>query len=289
MQIWGGGGDGAKILAKDLSSVIAGKPRKEKKALLKVYETFIKNPNNQAAEGTLREAISTSKAVKDATKAGGGIFDDFNRTATTFSLENSLIRPIKNHNTFETLKKDALKDLKKTIEESPAIKIKINSDEIANQAIKETAKDSLKLAGRRLMYPVNKLVSMFIDKNSKKVLSEVVSLSKSEFGAAYYKKLIKARGLSSRAPKDIEISSKAARINIDNLISGNKYNCEGGFNLIDNSITFTREFNTLPRSLQANLLTHELKHFEQADQVIRREIWKNKENNAKKLLLVNMN
>lgn len=49
--------------------------------MLKVYETFIKNPNNQAAEGTLREAISTSKAVKDATKAGGGIFDDFNRTA----------------------------------------------------------------------------------------------------------------------------------------------------------------------------------------------------------------
>ncbi len=259
----------SKSIAQTLQAVTIGKSKNEKKSIIKLYETYISNPNNKNIESQLQKAIASSQTVENAAKSGGGIFDDLNRTTTTFALENQLIRPIRIHNTFSQLQKESCEALRKTLADIPAPEIKIDTKELARRVIEESRKETLTLAGRRLKYPINKVLSQFINKDKRKLLAEVTQLPKEEFGAAYYKKLLEAKNLTNVAPTEINILPKSARMNIYDITSNNKYKCEGGFNLMDNTISFTKEFNTLPKAIQANLIRHELKHFEQIDQTIR--------------------
>ena len=67
--------------------------------------------------------------------------------------------------------------------------------------------------------------------------------------------------------KKIQVLNERAKMTFDSLFT--EHNCQGGFNLFDNTIRFTNEFRSLPKRIQASFVSHELKHFEQADQVIR--------------------
>jgi hypothetical protein len=121
-----------------------------------------------------------------------------------------------------------------------------------------------------LLYPINKAISAFISKDFKSLLTDVIKLPKNKFGVAYYEKLINAKGLSERAPKDIVVTNNTAKLSFCELLTKkSKYSCQGGFNPVMNTIEYTKEFPILPKWLQTNLITHELKHFEQTDTIIR--------------------
>ena len=137
-----------------------------------------------------------------------------------------------------------------------------NLSKIVSDAIKEARKQAIQDAGTLLYriaaYPVNLVRRASIPKGKRTMLSELVHKPKEQFKDAYYSKLLEKKGLSGRAPLKAEVTS----------ILGGK-SVEGGFNGFNNTISFTKEFSSVPRSVQANLLTHELRHFEQSDQIIR--------------------
>ncbi len=158
--------------------------------------------------------------------------------------------------------------------------IKMYQHQCDVKAMKETASCLMKeirhganvLAGRTLLYPVNKTFSAFISKDFKNLLKDIVKLPKHEFGFAYYQKLIRSNGLIERAPQKIVVNDKTAGMSIEEAFMPDfitKYRCQGGFNPQSNTIEFTKEFSSLPKWYQTNLITHELKHFEQADTIIR--------------------
>ena len=129
------------------------------------------------------------------------------------------------------------------------------------------SKEALKSTGKITISPLTKFLSWFIPSGSRKSLSKALKFSKYEFGTQYYKNMLQEKGLVNRAPKDFQVSNNSASLTVESLLGG--YKCQGGFNPFSNSICFTNEFRSLPKRIQAELLSHELKHFEQIDNVIR--------------------
>ena len=132
---------------------------------------------------------------------------------------------------------------------------------------KATYKEAFESFGKILAYPFTKISSLFIPSTSKRAISKAIDLSDFEFGSQYYLNLLEAKSIRGRAPKQIQVLNERAKMTFDSLFT--KHNCQGGFNLFDNTIRFTNEFRSLPKRIQASFISHELKHFEQADQVIR--------------------
>jgi len=142
------------------------------------------------------------------------------------------------------------------------------SKEALKDAAKQTLNDSLTMTKRIIMYPANKAMSYTIPKASREQFSELLKLPKEKFGQTYYNHLLDSKGLSGRAPAQVTITNRSAKLTVDQLITGQK-NIMGGFSPLNNTIEYTKEFATASRAIQANLVAHELKHFEQADAVIR--------------------
>lgn len=142
---------------------------------------------------------------------------------------------------------------------------KIN--EIATNAQKAAYKEAFKSFGKVLAYPFTKTASFFIPSTSKQAICKAIDLSGFEFGQQYYLNLLDVKGIRGRAPKQIQVLKERAKMTFDSLFTD--HNCQGGFNLFDNTISFTNEFRSLPKRIQASFVSHELNHFEQADQVIR--------------------
>lgn len=140
-------------------------------------------------------------------------------------------------------------------------------EEFVSFALKTFWKESAKSVGKILMYPFSKIASFFIPSSSRRAIGTALETSDYKFGQQYYKNLLELNDLATRAPKEVQILPRSAQLTVSSLFS--KYKCEGGFNLYNNTISFTKEFTALPKSLQANLVSHELKHFEQIDNVIR--------------------
>lgn len=187
---------------------------------------------------------------------------------TALPIADKIITPVKMHYGLKQAVKQAKNDLKSLKFEVP--EVKISSDKIAKEVLKEIRHENNVLLGRTLLYPINKFISAFISKDFKNLLSDVIKLPKNKFGAAYYEKLVNAKGLSQRAPKSIVVTNNEAKLSYTELLTKkSKYTCQGGFNPILNIIEYTREFSSLPKWLQTNLVTHELKHFEQTDKIIR--------------------
>lgn len=187
---------------------------------------------------------------------------------TAFPLSSKIITPVKMHNGFQKAVKQGMANLK-DLKVEP-LQIKIDTDKLVKDVLKETRHEKNVLVGRMLLYPVNKVISTFISKDFKELLKDVIKLPKNKFGASYYEKLVNAKGLSGRAPKDIVVTNKEAKLSYAELLwKKSKYTCQGGFNPIMNTIEYTKEFSSLPKWLQTNLVTHELKHFEQTDTIIR--------------------
>ena len=187
---------------------------------------------------------------------------------TALPIADKIITPVKMHYGLKQAVKQAKNDLKSLKFEVP--EVKISSDEIAKEVFKDIRHENNVLLGRTLLYPINKFISAFISKDFKNLLSDVIKLPKNKFGAAYYEKLVNAKGLSQRAPKSIVVTNNEAKLSYTELITKkSKYRCQGGFNPISNTVEFTKEFSSLPKWVQTNLVTHELKHFEQADTIIR--------------------
>ncbi len=84
-----------------------------------------------------------------------------------------------------------------------------------------------------------------------------------EFVDDAYSGIVKHMGLTDVAPKNVNLTNKA-----DGMLN----TVTGGFNPIENTIEYSKGFiNKLSKKQQFNLLSHELKHCEQFNKILRTE------------------
>ena len=248
----------SKELAPRLSKALAGKSKGEKKEFLTALENLTKeNCQPEKEYKTLLKTLGYSSSKNSE------------QIARDSALYNGLTLPLATRRGILSLEKEFPKIFDETVSKSLTDSIsKIDTSRIVKEVMEQHAKDAKKLLGRTVIYPFTKTVSYFVPSATRKQLSQLTKLPKSEFGKSYYNELISSNGLTGRAPSNFSISNKSAGLNISNIMA-NSTSCEGGFNMITNKIEFTKEFATLSRARQASYLRHELKHFEQVDTVIR--------------------
>lgn len=249
--------------AKELSQVLSGKSRKEKKEFLKALERLTDDTKKTAdANHIICQTLTKGKSGQELSQA----LDNYHALTSPLAVRrttNWASREIPKM--VESSMKSCLDDAVKQVMRPE------NISKIVSDAIKEARKQALHDAGTLLYrvaaYPVNLVRRAFIPKGKRNMLSELVHKPKEQFKDAYYSKLLEKKGLSGRAPLKAEVTNKSAGLTVESILGGKSV--EGGFNGFNNTISFTKEFSSVPRSVQANLLTHELRHFEQSDQIIR--------------------
>lgn len=253
----------SKGTAKELSQVLSGKSRKEKKEFLKALERLTDDTKKTAdANHIICQTLTKGKSGQELSQA----LDNYHALTSPLAVRrttNWASREIPKM--VESSMKSCLDDAVKQVMRPE------NISKIVSDAIKEARKQALHDAGTLLYrvaaYPVNLVRRAFIPKGKRTMLSELVHKPKEQFKDAYYSKLLEKKGLSGRAPLKAEVTNKSAGLTVESILGGKSV--EGGFNGFNNTISFTKEFSSVPRSVQANLLTHELRHFEQSDQIIR--------------------
>ncbi len=249
--------------AKELSQVLSGKSRKEKKEFLKALERLTDDTKKTAdANHIICQTLTKGKSGQELNQA----LDNYRALTSPLAVRrttNWASREIPKM--VESSMKSCLDDAVKQVMRPE------NISKIVSDAIKEARKQALQDAGTLLYrvaaYPVNLVRRAFIPKGKRTMLSELIHKPKEQFKDAYYSKLLEKKGLSGRAPLKAEVTNKSAGLTVESILGGKSV--EGGFNGFNNTISFTKEFSSVPRSVQANLLTHELRHFEQSDQIIR--------------------
>lgn len=253
----------SKGTAKELSQVLSGKSRKEKKEFLKALERLTDDTKKTAdANHIICQTLTKGKSGQELSQA----LDNYHALTSPLAVRrttNWASREIPKM--VESSMKSCLDDAVKQVMRPE------NISKIVSDAIKEARKQALNDAGTLLYrvaaYPVNLVRRAFIPKGKRNMLSELVHKPKEQFKDAYYSQLLEKKGLSGRAPLKAEVTNKSAGLTVESILGGKSV--EGGFNGFNNTISFTKEFSSVPRSVQANLLTHELRHFEQSDQIIR--------------------
>ena len=193
-----------------------------------------------------------------------------NRRLVAISTTGSILNPVKVENATKQMIKRVMSDVK-SMEIVPTIDLLPDKEKakIVNYTLKEVQKEMLTLAGRQVMFPINGAISLFAPRSVKSLYKSIGNASRENFGRLYYEALVKQKGLLGRAPSEPVILGRSAGLRWEEMLGIKMTKYEGGFNPLTNGMEFTREFPTLPWSVQANLLTHELKHFEQADSIIR--------------------
>lgn len=248
----------SKQLAGILRTQMKGKPRAAKKEFLKACQTLT-NESGAGTEKAKQVILNTFTKGKDSLEKVAGIRAAYDGIIIPMSMK----RAVNNLNA----------ELPKVISDAMTHSIDDifaktftpeNVSKIAKDALKESAKQTAKETGiglfRLTTYPVNKALSYTVPKHLRGLYSETAKLSRENFANGYFEKLVTLKGLSGRAPLNVEVTKDAAPFGVK---------VSGGFNHITNKISYTKELPTLSRSAQAKMLNHELKHFEQFDSVIR--------------------
>lgn len=253
----------SKGTAKMLSEMLSGKSRQEKKDFLKALETLADDKRKTGnASYTILHTLAKGKSGREH-QAALDTWEALVMPLTKQRAVNNLGREIPK--IMESSMKSCIDDAVQQVMRPE------NLSKIVSDAIKEARKQAIQDAGTLLYriaaYPVNLVRRASIPKGKRTMLSELVHKPKEQFKDAYYSKLLEKKGLSGRAPLKAEVTNKSAGLTVETLLGGKSV--EGGFNGFNNTISFTKEFSSVPRSVQANLLTHELRHFEQSDQIIR--------------------
>lgn len=253
----------SKGTAKQFSQILSGKSRKEKKEFLKALERLAddtKKPGN--ASDIIFKTLTKGKEGNDRRIAVGHYNEitlrlGFRRSMNNISVELPKI--------IESSMKSCIDDAVRKVM-SPE-----NMNKMVNEAIKEARKQAMQDAATMLYRfaasPINLVRRAFIPKGKRTTLTELIRKPKEQFKDAYYSKLLEQKGLIGRAPQKAVVTKDSAGLHVETLLGGQSV--EGGFNGFNNTISYTKEFSSMPRSIQANMLTHELRHFEQADQIIR--------------------
>lgn len=253
----------SKGTAKQLAQMLSGKSRGEKKEFLQALTRLAddtKEPGN--ASYTILHSLTKGKSGKEHQAA----LDTWEALVMPLTKQRAI------NNIRTELPKIVESSVKSWVDDAMAeVTRPENINRIVTESLKEARKQALHDAGTLLYrvaaYPVNLVRRAFIPKGKRNMLSELVHKPKEQFKDAYYSKLLEKKGLSGRAPLKAEVTNKSAGLTVESILGGKSV--EGGFNGFNNTISFTKEFSSVPRSVQANLLTHELRHFEQSDQIIR--------------------
>lgn len=250
----------AKDTAKQLSTLLAGKSRKEKKEFVKALNVLT---NDSKKEGNASQII-----LHTLTKNKYGA--DFDNGVKNWER---LTMPIRANQATKALKEELPKTISKAMDDIFAeFKKPENINRIVDESIKEYRKEVFNNAKtmiyRVLSLPVNFIKSLSLSKAKFSEYKKLTELPKEQFRENFYNQLITKKGLANRAPKTPIVTTESAGIDVTTLVTGQK-RVEGGFNGFTNTIDFTKEFNEASRATQANLISHELRHFEQADQIIR--------------------
>ena len=252
------------------SSVTGGMPRKTKKQFYKALFTLTK-PEQAANANKEIGAMLTKRALQERLgKKEGALLAEYLEPlnlahAKLDALEDmkklsEVTRPARIRNIVSSEMKNMKIDV-------PPIAINIDSECIAKDVIKTTLNDYVTIAKRAMAYPINKVLSLAIPKSRKALCAGLMSEPRELFAGKYYKRLLEQKGIVGKAPKEVVITDKSARIALDSILSSAK-RCEGGFNSYNNTIEFTREMKSLSRAQQAGLIEHELLHAEQSYAVI---------------------
>ncbi len=286
---------------KTLQQIVEGQPKGAKKKFYKALSLFIKNPENAAAEQYIRETVENSsvvtrqldresaeavaKARKMAEEAhpltsdpseNNFIMDvrksyeitareGFNCTygarkkLAALPIEQEIISPVRLHHGLQKAKKEAMQSLRNLDIPMPSVNLtQAEIDKIVKETIRGTISESATLTSRRITYPFNKLASLFLPKNIKEICKDIMHLPREKFGKEFYSRLLKSKGLTGRAPAEFTVVKKE-KLGV----------ADAGFDFFNNTLYVSDKFTKYSRASQANLIAHELKHFEQTDAIIR--------------------
>lgn len=255
----------SKATAEELSKILAGKSKKEKKEFLKSLEILADDSRKTGeASSFLYRSLKCNSPVIEESRQGWRTYNALTSPLITRRVTNEIRTEIPK--IIETGMQDLVN---KSIAE---VMTPENVSRMVKEAYKETLKQSVKDAGtmlyRLVASPINLIRKASVPKSKAAMYDELVSLPKSQFRENFYQRLISKKGIADRAPAVPVVTSNSAGLDATTLVYGGK-RVEGGFNGFTNKIDFTKEFNDCSRAVQANLISHELRHFEQADQIIR--------------------
>ncbi len=242
-----------------LSEMLAGKSRKEKKKFFNAIETLTDDKKNpKPASDVILKTLTKGKTGEEYFNSRRAFYELVEPLNTRRNL-NSMTE-----NIITIFNEEIDKMLKNTVAEASSPE---TINRIMKDILKQYLKDAKTILYRIAAFPVNLIRSFSIPSGKKNSLIELVHNPKENFAASYYSKILKQKGLTGRAPKQVEVLPRSAGLSLETLLGGKAV--EGGFDGFRNKIFFTREFDDITRSVQANMITHELRHFEQADQIIR--------------------
>lgn len=234
----------------------------------------------EAAEASVKERKIAEEAFSQ--KTSGQILDDgyvpdfkdaYEKTAreafgytyqarkklVALPISQSIISPVRMHHGIEQARKVAIARMRNMDIPMPSINLtREEINKVVNEAIRESFKESTTLTTRAITYPFNKFASLFLPKNLKAICKDIMHLPRENFGKEFYTRLIQSKGLTGRAPAGITVIKKE-ELGI----------ADAGFDFFNNTLYVSDKFTKYSRATQANLLSHELKHFEQTDAIIR--------------------
>ncbi len=256
---------GTKLIKPKLSELISGKSRGEKKKVLKAVSEITAGKNTEQNKKLLFDMCvkNNPKAhfsadnpylsdIVDINSDAYQLYSSFTHGITTRAAAHQAIERL--HRNIPNIVNQATENLVPKVKFTPK-----EIDKILTDAMKQAGKDMLTLEGRLVSYPVNKLLSYTVPKATRGSFKQLAKLPRENFGKEYYDYLVKSKGLEGVAPA-YAVGKESAPV---------LCKVSGGFSPLGNSIKFTKEFPTLSRAAQAEMLTHELHHFQQADSVIR--------------------
>lgn len=255
----------SKSTAEELSKLLSGKSKKEKKEFLKSLAILADDSRKTGeASNFLYRSLKCNSPVIEESRQGWRTYSALTTPLMNKRVTNELRTKIPK--IIETGMHDLVN---KSIAE---VMTPENMSRMVKEAYKETLKQGVKDAGtmlyRLVASPINLIRKAFVPKSKVAMYDELVSLPKSQFRENFYQRLISKKGIADRAPATPVVTDKSGGCTPLSLFFGTS-GVEGGFNGFTNKINFTKEFNECSRGMQANLISHELRHFEQADQIIR--------------------
>lgn len=242
----------SKELADTLRSQLKGKSRTDKKKFIKACDTLV-NPSGKdvkSAENIILKTCTKGKSIYTGKIEGITTYADI---TTSLAMKREL----------NEARTKAVSEIADSLAHINFPDIRLTTDDIARitkDAYKETLKSNGTFLSRAASYPVNKVLSYMLPKNLRSLYGETAQLSRENFANGYLGRLVSLKNLSNRAPISVSITKDSAPLGVKAV---------GGFDGVTNKITYSREFPGLSRSAQASLLSHELKHLEQTDSVIR--------------------
>lgn len=252
----------SKETALKLGELIAGKPRKEKKAFIKALNVLAQdNRSPNEAYGVILKTLQKGKTGKEYSAAS--------------EMYSAITQPVATRRAINHLNREIPQIISTSMQDFVTKSVTLSPEtvsRIARESIKEGVKQSFKETGTMLYRlaatPINLIRSAFVPKGKRNMYAELVQMPKERFKDAFYGKLLDTKGLVGRAPAKVVVTKESAGLDVTSLLLDTK-RIEGGFNGINNTIEYTKEFSNASRAMQANMLAHELRHFEQADQIIR--------------------